>query len=125
MGKDMEKMLDLCARLPYGVRVCACGNKEHTAILKGVIGDEFFLQFAYQKTEVTKKADTYNIKEIKPYLRPMSDMTDKEECELSKLVLEVEGYETDWYYKHHFDFRGLIAKGMALVAPKDMYKIEK
>lgn len=124
MDKDMEKMIDLCARLPYGVRVCACGNKEHTAILKGVIGDEFFLQFDYQKTEVIKKADTYNIKEIKPYLRPMSDMTDKEECELSKLVLEVEGYETDWYYKHHFDFRGLIAKGEALKAPKGMYNFE-
>jgi hypothetical protein len=28
----------------------------------------------------------------------------------------------DWLNKHHFDYRGLIKKGLALEAPKDMYK---
>ena len=28
----------------------------------------------------------------------------------------------DWLNAHHFDYRGLIEKGLALEAPKDMYK---
>ncbi len=32
-----------------------------------------------------------------------------------------EGY-IDWLNTHHFDFRGLIEKGLALEAPNDMYK---
>jgi hypothetical protein len=30
----------------------------------------------------------------------------------------------DWYNAHHFDYRGLIEKGLALEAPEDMYKTE-
>ena len=29
----------------------------------------------------------------------------------------------DWLNKHHFDYRGLIPRGLALEAPNDMYKI--
>ena len=28
----------------------------------------------------------------------------------------------DWLNAHHFDYRGLIEKGLALEAPEDMYK---
>ena len=31
-------------------------------------------------------------------------------------------YLYDWLIAHHFDFRGLIEKGLALVAPEDMYE---
>ena len=30
----------------------------------------------------------------------------------------------DWLNAHHFDYRGLIEKGLALEAPKGMYKTE-
>jgi hypothetical protein len=30
----------------------------------------------------------------------------------------------DWLLAHHFDFRGLIEKGLALEAPDGMYKTE-
>ena len=79
-----------------------------------------------------------------PYLRPMSSMTDeeKDEC-LNEYYKDWKG-ETikegnmhdigcvtiafyshiDWLNAHHFDYRGLIEKGLAFVAPKDMYKTE-
>lgn len=31
---------------------------------------------------------------------------------------------TDYLNAHHFDYRGLIEKGLALEAPEDMYKNE-
>ena len=30
--------------------------------------------------------------------------------------------QLDWLLEHHFDYRGLIEKGLALEAPEDMYK---
>ena len=32
------------------------------------------------------------------------------------------GEYVDWLTAHHFDYRGLIEKGLALEAPEDMYK---
>ena len=84
---------------------------------------------------------------IKPYLRPLSSMTDEENIELSKrYVFDIvgnkisiryhcEGYWDDdtecptseyiwlidWLLKHHFDYRGLIDMGLALPAPEGMY----
>jgi hypothetical protein len=78
---------------------------------------------------------------ILPYLRPMSSMTkkefneymrfikhswegiDKEEDDYYVKVKDVDIY-TDWLLSHHFDYRGLIEKGLALEAPEDMYKTE-
>jgi hypothetical protein len=33
--------------------------------------------------------------------------------------------EIDWLNKHHFDYRGLITKGLALEAPDGMYNIKE
>ena len=87
---------------------------------------------------------------INPYLRPMSSMTEEERKELSKRynwringVIQIrhhsDGYWDDdtecstedylwlftWLLKNHFDFMGLIPKGLALEAPEDMYKKEE
>ena len=67
-----------------------------------------------------------------PYLRPMSSMTEEEESEynliqgLSHWTADdgkIENYaeSIDWLNSHHFDYRGLISKGLALEAPEDMY----
>lgn len=78
---------------------------------------------------------------IKPYLRPMSSMTEKEKTELDKAYdtllenlksgvsgfnadAEATAFDVDFYNSHHFDFRGLIEKGLALEAPEGMYKTE-
>ena len=67
----------------------------------------------------------FSIEEIKPYLRPMSSMTSEEEKHFLSLKSGL-GYDTnikkviyntnqiDWLNKHHFDYRGLIDKGLAI-----------
>ena len=72
-----------------------------------------------------------DIETIKPYLRPMSSMTDKEQTEwhnttLGQRWITENNIErcVDWLNSHHFDYRGLIEKGLALEAPKDIYKTE-
>jgi hypothetical protein len=87
--------------------------------------------------------------DIKPYLRSLSSMTEEELNDLSQysglvydnLILESFQNDTykcldfylnevpadvvilvfDWLNKNHFDYRGLIPKGLALEAPEDMY----
>ena len=77
------------------------------------------------------------IEEVKLYLRSMSSMTNEEYSDLcvhcswvwhndSKDLTKIRGdYKCyDWLNAHHFDYRRLIKKGLALEAPKDMYKTE-
>ena len=59
--------------------------------------------------------------EIKPYLRPMSSMTEEEKKEQYKFSAFNNVELFDWLNVHHFDYRGLIEKGLALEAPKEMY----
>lgn len=83
--EDKQLLLrDLCARLPYGVKVQVCNATEYTPILKGILGDDLFLQFDYITKPIKNGDSTYNLIEdnIKPYLRPISDMTKKEKKEL-------------------------------------------
>lgn len=66
---------------------------------------------------------------IKPYLRPMSSMTLEERVEYDKYVnghisLEYHIKEIDWLNANHFDYRGLIEKGLALEAPAGMYSVK-
>ena len=122
--KDKELLLkDLCARLPYGVKGKTLGSKTCT------------LSFIGNDGSIT--ADTYHCwlssKQFVPYLRPMSSMTEEEKkefckiegrlnfpCKHIKLIFSVD--EFDWLNSRHFDYRGLIKKGLALEAPKGMYK---
>ena len=78
------------------------------------------------------------VETIKPYLRPMSSMNDEEEgrynlCQAMAHTISEEHWTANdgnvWKYsdaidylnEHHFDYRGLIEKGLALEAPEDMY----
>ena len=92
--------------------------------------------------------EPYTIEEFKPYLRPMSSMTEVEKKELEDIctmyngdpsssyeyfgveIFHISRYGTnfesdytaiDWLNAHHFDYRGLIEKGLALKAPEGMY----
>ena len=76
---------------------------------------------------------------IKPYLRPMSSMTEEESNELESITFPLmekdwDGNENpacirwidipkymDFILSHHFDYQGLIEKGLALEAPGGMY----
>ena len=118
---------DLCARLPYGVIVNTLKGDGHLcSINQTIFGNEYGVNI-----KATKR-DYFNDKEtdIKPYFRPMSSMTDEEKKEYIVLddLVTVDGVLVsscstfDWLNAHHFDYRGLIEKGLALEAPEGMYK---
>ena len=131
MTQEDKKLLfkDLSARLPYHVR-CKIWLKDGTT-------EEGLLDLKHNYGDVLQAAFYCNkIKDIKPYLRPMSSMTEEEKKELNEVTVincnEFEGCSTlfdeegfDWLNAHHFDYRGLIPMGLALEAPKGMYNIKK
>ena len=127
--KDKDLLLkDLCARIPYRV---ICNDSRH--------GDSRITEIdVVEKTVYCYDFDEYaELGKIKPYLRPMSNMTEEEIVELKWLnekcdamptfeYVPVENYRIyDWMNRHHFDFRNLIEKGLALEAPSDMYNIKE
>lgn len=120
--QDKQLLLkDLCMRIPYRTFVClnpGAYNKPETCILTGVHGE---------KVHLNVDSDPFRIDHIKPYLRPLSSMTE-EEIDYVERHFYYTGYNdwdfVDWLNKNHFDFRGLIPMGLALVAPEGMYKTE-
>lgn len=125
-NKENKELLfkDLSARIPYHVRV--------KVWLKDGTTEEGPLDLQHNYADVLLSAFYYNkIVDIKPYLRPMSSMTEIEKMEFNELqrynvFYSTKGHytEVDWLNKHHFDYRGLIEKGLAIEAPKDMYKVK-
>ena len=65
---------------------------------------------------------------LRPYLRPLSSMTEEEKFMYFQLSecksIGGKAEFIDWLNAHHFDYRGLIEKGLALEAPEGMYKTE-
>lgn len=109
--EDKELLLkDLCARLPYGVKY------------KTYLGDVFTLKditFSKTTTEYYIDDSAFSVDQIKPYLRPMSNMTE-EEREEYKFLFELDKY-FDFINSHYLDYRDLIPLGLALEAPEGMY----
>jgi hypothetical protein len=56
--------------------------------------------------------------EFKPYLFPLSSMTWEQKCQYREAIASsLNHYEVyDWLNKNHFDYRGLIEKGLAIDA---------
>lgn len=128
--EDKELLLkDLCARLGYGV-ICQMEDKF-------IINDSPF----YDYTLLERHVDLFrNHKDfyIKPYLRPMSSMTEEEKEELRQEQIkdeqlfadfiknhpEMRGLiiphlAVDWCDKNMFDYRRLIPKGLAIEVTKE------
>lgn len=134
MTQEQKQLLlkDLSARLPYKVKVEAFPYVDPQILCSiDPIRKEFRLDFGqYRNIFATNwVGEEYSI--VKPYLRPMSSMTEEEEkqysetCFYSHEIGDIPSLETfDWLIAHHFDFRGLIEKGLAFEAPEGMYKIK-
>jgi hypothetical protein len=117
--EDKELLLkDLCARLPYGVII------EHEGDLS--ILDAIFMcdSISVSSTSMDKKL-SYNLAldEFKPYLLPLSSITEEQKKELQSLMISDSYgilYHTlesfNYMCKNNIDFRGLIPKGLAIDA---------
>lgn len=140
MTNEEKQLLlkDLCARLPYGVIVDYKENEfeiPHWKITT-IYPDTFDGWIGYDKrvgAGSESGSRPFKIGEVKPYLRPMSSMTEEEAFNykhLDLLYYSNDGFEMpnfrsiDWLLSHHFDYRGLIPMGLALEAPEGMYKTE-
>ena len=137
MTQEQKELLlkDLCARLPYGV-LCDRLGKSHK--LLSIVPDKKYCLELYNGEYASS---FFTIDDVKPYLRPMSSMTEDELKKAHELgifltyigdVILYDGIDDvgakeqleaiDWLNEHHFDYRRLIEKGLALEAPEGMYK---
>ena len=127
--EDKQLLLkDLSARLPYGVKI---------ELTWWVMGEGTYINTTLEPDHIEQLLnDEYGDTEIKPYLRPMSSMTEEEKLQLSQyayigedlngeFIDEVQRKDCaayiDWLNKNHFDYRGLIENRLALEAPEGMY----
>ena len=131
---DKELLLkDLCARLPYGVKVQSTFYNCDGTIWK------------YENEILTAVLLVYPITRYKPYLFPISSMTEEQRKEMQEIIgnpnyacimrktggleLWLESVDTDptiwldtifevqdYLNKNHFDYRELIEKGLAIDA---------
>ena len=98
--EDKELLLkDLSARLPYGVKI------------RSFMAD---VKLNYDNYLGYIKLNCF-----RPYLRPMSSMTEEENKEFQEIKLSYYFDEDsyillDWLNSHHFDFRNLIERGLAI-----------
>lgn len=117
MTQEQKDLLlkDLSARLSYGVKIYLddCPN----ATLVGVVNGGIILHCdEYDYTYNTH----WKIEYIKPYLFPMSSMTEEQRNEYHELLynpkhgINIDYF--DWCHKNHLDCRGLIKKGLAIDA---------
>ena len=125
MKQEYKELLlkDLCARLPYNI-ICKVEFRESgeykskNMFLSGVFTDEAYF--------TTKGGSIYS-NEYKPYLFPLSSMTEEEQrtldsmCNGVEMVSRLSGLKMfdkafNWLNEYHFDYRGLIEKGLAIDA---------
>ena len=110
--EDRELLLkNLCARLPYGIKYNFDEND----------GCDYIMD----RVSLIAVDDAFPIEDIKPYLFPLSSMTEEQTEELINLINTGQNDNNEFmrslcriefYNKHHFDYMGLIPKGLAIDA---------
>ena len=132
-----EKLLlikDVCARLPYGVQVQHT-NTQISGVLHDIISYPLYdkngnIYDIDASTNFFGEGDYVYLEYFKPYLFPLSSITKEQHKELYDQVIglelkainneiahtQVAAFEIDFYNKNHFDYRGLIKKGLAIDA---------
>lgn len=147
MENEQLLLVDLLARLPYGVKIKlgnydyqVCGyNSEKEMSVK--------IWYYYDSNQILKSYIDVYLRDYRPYLRPMSSMTEeefeklKEYSELKYDQLDLTSFQDgaykcldfylnevpsgavirvfDWLNKYHFDYRDLIQMGLAIAVNKE------
>ena len=136
--EDKELLFkDLCTRLPYNVK---CYNSKYRPDLAEEI---ICITVNYNHPCVQLGTYLYKLEQVKPYLFPLPSMTEEQEKEIQKIIgnpdyaciiRKTDGLELwlnfidtdptisldaifevqDYLNKNHFDYRGLIEKGLAI-----------
>lgn len=120
--KDKELLFrDLCARIPYNVK---CYNSKYRPDLTEEI---ICITVNYNHPCVQLGTYLYKLEQVKPYLFPMSSMTEEEKeeyCQLQQRIIynskgvvneDVTKY-INYCYKKHLDVNNLIPMGLAIDA---------
>lgn len=126
MTQEHKELLlkDLCARLPYGVKLQKTYDTSEPAELYSIDLENSIVKFYKYKGEALTICDAgfierYGKLRFKPYLFPLSSMTEEQAKEW-RYTLSSDGnitYDTvDWCNENHFDYRGLIPMSLALDA---------
>ena len=143
MTQEDKELLykDLAARQPYRPFICFAGK----------VTMPFLDVIASTESNELMSINGLGLDDVKVYLRPVSSMTEKELKELNEKhgsiayffiqeppyyhglqaqhsdigSIEISEFSEiyDWLNARHFDYRGLIERGLALEAPANMYKI--
>lgn len=145
---EQEKELlikNYCARLPYGLKLNFYARATNENVLCTLLGIE-----PESDKPIIAKTDngsfTFTQDHVKPYLRPLSTMTQEERDEWGEIIyqplIKLEQYDYEglgverapycfaesnanafeWMLKKQFDYDHLIEKGLALEAPEGMYE---
>lgn len=110
MTQEQKDLLlkDLCARLPYFTKMQI---KNEIVVLDSICDDD-----GYRFNFIGDDKEGVTIEQVKPYLFPLSSMTEEQQKDLTKFVangIMGENILYDWYNKNNFDYRGLIPMGLA------------
>ena len=136
MKQENKELLlrDLCARLPYGVKVKLGDNPN-------IFDLEYRIKFAVMYGDSDKLEDILDIINIKPYLFPLSSLTEEQRNNISKLLIDTQNEFSpygelnmkgcdnlficsvkqsnaliNYCLTNHLDINGLIEKGLAIDA---------
>lgn len=127
MTQEEKKILfkELCARLAYGVRVkveCTTANGEKIED-EGVLNSIFINEFGTIYVCVDEME--YELEDIKPYLRPLTSLTDDEMKYLDDLGMRIAPFSLmmeipfdkiteliDFFNANHLDYRGTFLNGL-------------
>ena len=136
--KSLKELLlkDLCARLPYGVKVKLGDNPN-------IFDLEYRIKFAVMYGDSDKLEDILDIINIKPYLFPLSSLTEEQRNNISKLLIDTQNEFSpygeinmkgcdnlficsvkqsnaliNYCSANHLDINSLIEKGLAIDATR-------
>lgn len=129
--KEQKLEGDLCARLPYGLKVSVAVKEDNgqetwlTGTLKAAerCGEKFAFTVCLIDETTGKEVDCYPLKarDIKPYLRHFDDMTNEEIASMliiqmvsTQNKIEIMGELLRFCKINHVDYNGMIEDGQAI-----------